>query len=340
MGAVVIRSHGGPEVLEWAELPRPVPESDEVLVKVAACGINHLDLWTRRGERGVRVEFPHALGSDAAGTVAEIGSDVERLREGDRVLIAPGFLQKFHADRSGFDAKFSDYRVLGHGSPGGYAEYVKAREENVVKISKRWSFEEWAATPLVFLTAWHMLAGRAKLRPGETVLVIAGGSGVGSAAIQIARHFGCRVIATAGSEAKLQKALELGAHEGVNHYEANWPERVRRLTDGVDVVVEHVGGEAFSKAVTTLRYGGRLVTCGATTLAEGRIHLLHLFAKQLSILGSYMGSFREFLDVLALLEAGCLRPVVDRVYPIRESAKAHRRLEASEHFGKIVLKHG
>jgi NADPH:quinone reductase-like Zn-dependent oxidoreductase len=250
-------------------------------------------------------------------------------------------LEEFHADRSSWDARFPDYKVIGHHSPGGYAQYVKAKAENLVPISERWSMEEWAATPLVFLTAWHMLVGRARLRPGETVLVIGAGSGVGSSAIQIARHFGCPVITTVGSEAKVAKAKELGASVVVSHSDPEWPRMVREATKGrgVDVVVEHVGEAVFSKAMTTLAYGGRLVTCGATTGIRGDLHLNHLFAKQISVLGSYMGDFAELKEVIALLEAGHLHPVVDRVFPITEAAAAHRRMEAREHFGKIVLRH-
>ena len=346
MGALVFRSHGGPDVLEWAEVPRPEPSGDEVRVRVAACGLNHLDLWTRRGLPGRTLELPHILGNEPVGRIDALGPDVPAvapgLAVGDRVVVAPGYLERFHADRSGWEAGESDYRVIGHQSPGGYGEYVKARAGNVVPVSDRWSPEEWAATPLVFLTAWHMLVGRARVRPGETVLVIAAGSGVGSSAIQIAKHFGCRVIATAGTDAKLAIARQLGADEGVRHSEDDWPKTVRRLAGrkrGVDVVVEHVGEAVFAKAATTLAYGGRLVTCGATTGPRAAIDLTHLFAKQISLLGSYMGDHHELREVLALLEAGHLRPVVDRIYPIRQAADAHRRMEAREHFGKIVLRH-
>jgi NADPH:quinone reductase-like Zn-dependent oxidoreductase len=342
MRALVIRRHGGPEVLEEAQLPRPVPRSGEVLVKVAACGLNHLDLWTRRGVASRSLVFPHVLGSEPVGTVTELGAGARGPAVGSRVIVSPGFLDAFHADRSGRDARFPDYKVVGHQSPGGCAEFLTALAENVVPVSDRWSMEEWAATPLVFLTAWHMLESRARVRPGETVLVIAAGSGVGSAAIQIAKHFGCRVITTAGSEAKLAKAKELGADDGVNHKEADWPRRVREITGGrgVDVVVEHVGEAVFSKALTTLAYAGRLVTCGATTGPQGKVSLTHLFAKQQSILGSYMGDFAQLKEVIALLEAGHLRPVVDKVYSLAEARTAHERLEASGHFGKIVLRVG
>ncbi|HMB67940.1 MAG TPA: zinc-binding dehydrogenase [bacterium] len=342
MGALVIRRHGGPDVLEWDEaLPRPEAGPRQVLVRVEACGLNHLDLYTRREGHPARpLEFPHALGNEPVGVVETAGPDAPGELVGRRVVVAPGYLSEFHADRSGWDARHADYRVLGHQGPGGYAEYLVALAENVIPVSDRWSAEEWAATPLVFLTAWHMLVGRARVRPGETVLVMAAGSGVGSSAVQIARHLGCRVVATAGTPEKLERARELGAHETVQHYQADWPRRVRELTGGVDVVVEHVGEEVFSKAVSTLAYGGRLVTCGATTGIRAGILLNHLFAKQLSLLGSYMGDFAELREVLALLEAGHLRPVVDRVFPVRDGAEAHRRLEAGEHFGKIVLRHG
>jgi NADPH:quinone reductase-like Zn-dependent oxidoreductase len=342
MGAMVIRAHGGPETLEWAELPRPSPGADEVLVQVEACGVNHLDLWTRRGLPGRTLQFPHALGSEPVGRIAERGPGVSAPAEGARVLVSPGQLDRFHADRSGRDARWSDYRVLGSGAPGGYAEFLTARAEHVIEVSDRWSPEEWAATPLVFLTAWHMLAGRARARPGETVLVIGAGSGVGSAAVQIAAHLGCRVVATAGTDAKLAKARALGAHDAVSHADDAWPKRVRAVTGGrgVDVVVEHVGEAVFAKAASTLAYGGRLVTCGATTGTRSEVLLNHLFAKQLSLLGSYMGDFAELREVTALLEAGKVHPVVDRVYPVREAAAAHRRMEAREHFGKIVLRHG
>ncbi len=347
MGAMVIRSHGGPEVLEWAELPRPVPVRDEVSVRVEACGLNHLDLWTRRGLPARPVELPHVLGNEPVGIVEGRGPEAAavapEIEVGRRVVVAPGYLERFHADRSGWEAGSPDYRVIGHQSPGGYGEYVTARAENVIPVSDRWSAEEWAATPLVFLTAWHMLVGRARLRPAETVLVVAAGSGVGSSAVQIAKHFGCRVIATAGTEEKLARARALGADEAVSHHDEEWPRTVRKLTGsrrGVDVVVEHVGEAVFSQAVTVLAYGGRLVTCGATTGPAARIDLTHLFAKQISLLGSYMGDHHELREVLALLSAGHLRPVVDRVFPIREAAAAHRRMEASEHFGKIVLRHG
>lgn len=340
MGAVVFRRHGEAEVLEWADVSRPEPGPGDVLVRVEACGVNHLDLYTRtRAHPTHPIDLPHILGNEPVGVIAAKGAHAEGPPVGQRVVVAPGYLSRFHADRSGWDARHEDYRVIGHQSPGGYGEYVTSRAENVLPVSDRWSAIEWAATPLVFLTAWHMLVGRAKLRPGEKVLVIAGGSGVGSSAIQIARHFGCHVTTTAGTEEKLAKARELGAHEAVLHTTDDWERTVRRASGGVDVVVEHVGEAVFARAVSTLAYGGRLVTCGATTGVHSKVLLNHLFVKQLSLLGSYMGDFAELREVVALLDAGHLHPVVDRVFPVREAAAAHRRMEAREHFGKIVLRH-
>lgn len=340
MGAVIFRSHGDPDVLEWARVPRPVPAPDEVLVRVEACGLNHLDLYTRSRPHPTHpVALPHILGNEPVGVVERAAADGGGPAAGQRVIVAPGYLSRFRADRSGWDARHADYRVIGHQSPGGYGEYVVAHAENVLPVSDRWTPEEWAATPLVFLTAWHMLVGRARVRPGETVLVLAGGSGVGSSAIQIARHLGCRVVATAGSEAKRDRSVQLGAHEAVDHGDPEWARHVRRLTGGVDVVVEHVGQATFAASVSTLAYGGRLVTCGATTGVRSEVLLNHLFVKQLSLLGSYMGDFAELREVIALLEAGHLHPVLDHVYPVRDAAHAHRRMEAREHFGKIVLRH-
>jgi NADPH:quinone reductase-like Zn-dependent oxidoreductase len=341
MGATVFRTHGGPEVLEWAEVPRPEPRRDEVRVRVEACGVNRLDVFTRAGHPSLRLALPHVLGNEPVGVVEALGPEADGVEIGQRVVVAPGYLSRFHADRRRLFNSYPDYAVIGHGSAGGYGEHVVARAENVIPVSARWSPEEWAATPLVFMTAWHMMIGRAGLRPGETVLVMAAGSGVGSSAVQIARHFGCRVIATAGTEEKRKRAREIGAHETVDHHDADWPRRVRGLAGGgVDVVVEHVGKAVFAKAMTTLAHGGRIVTCGNTTGPDTELRLSHLFVKQLSVLGSYMADHHELREVLALLEAGHLRPVVDRVFPVRDAAAAHRRMEAGENFGKIVLRHG
>jgi NADPH:quinone reductase-like Zn-dependent oxidoreductase len=233
-----------------------------------------------------------------------------------------------------------EYEVIGsYRSNGGYAEYVKVPEVNIVPIPDHISFEEAAAFPLVFLTAWHMLVTRAGVRPGETVLVLAAGSGVGMAAIQIAKLFGARVLATAGTDAKLQKAKELGADDVINHSTQDLLQEVKRLTDrrGVDIVIEHVGTAVFEKCVLSLAPGGRLVTCGVTSGYEARLDIRYLFSRQLSLLGSFMGSKGELLEAFAFFVQGRLKPVIDRTFPLTEAAAAQRLMEERGHFGKILL---
>ena len=341
MKAVLFREHGGPEVLRYTEVQDPVAGAGEVLIRVRACALNHLDLWVRRGMPGISIPMPHIGGSDIAGEVAEIGAGVTNVKVGDRVLLSPGIScgRCVHCLR-GDDNLCRQYTLFGYGVDGGYAEYLRSPAANVIPIPGSFSFEEAAALPLVFLTAWHMLVTRAQLKPGETVLVLGAGSGVGSAAIQIAKVAGARVIATAGTEAKLQKAKELGADEVFLHSITHWSREVKRLTErrGVDVVVEHVGEATWRESVASLAVGGRLVTCGATTGYEGKIDLRFLFSRHLSILGSYMGSKGELYSVLDLVGRGLVKPVIDTVMPLERAREAHERLEKREQFGKIVLR--
>jgi NADPH:quinone reductase-like Zn-dependent oxidoreductase len=241
---------------------------------------------------------------------------------------------------AGEDSSCREYRILGYQLPGGYAELVRCPPANVVPIPDAVGFEEAAAFPLVFLTAWRMLVRRAEVRPGEDVLVWAAGSGVGVAAVQIAKLFGARVIATAGTEEKMARARALGADEVVNHRTGDVVAEVRRLTGrkGADVVIEHVGEATWERSILSLAARGRLVTCGATTGAQGKTELRHLFAKQLSLFGSYMGSKADLLDAAVHFFAGRLRSVVHAVLPLAEARRAHEMMEASEHFGKIVLR--
>ncbi len=341
MKAVIFSEHGGPEVLRHAEVREPEIGADEVLVRVRACALNHLDLWVRRGLPGITIPMPHVLGSDIAGEVVRVGGNVSGVRPGERVLLSPGIScgHCVHCLR-GDDNFCRQYTLFGYKVDGGYAEYVASPAVNVIPMPANLSFEEAAAIPLVFLTAWHMLITRAQLRPDETVLVLGAGSGVGSAAIQIAKTAGARVIATAGSEAKLQKARELGADETFLHSIEHWSREVKRLTDrrGVDVVVEHVGDATWQESVASLAVGGRLVTCGATTGYEGKIDLRFLFSRHISILGSYMGSKAELYSVLDLVGRGRVRPVIDTVMSLAKTREAHERLEKREQFGKIVLR--
>lgn len=339
MKAVVIRAHGGPEVLVPETLPDPRPAPGEVLVRVRACALNHLDLWTRMGQAGLDVRFPHVLGCDIAGEVAD-AAGVDGFAPGMRVLLSPGTsCGRCRMCLSGEDNACRQYRIFGHGRPGGYAELVASPAANVIAIPDHVPFEEAAAFPLVSLTAWRMLVTRARLQAGEDVLVWAAGSGVGMAAIQIAKLLGARVIATAGSDEKLAKARALGADHVVHHHRDDVVAEVRRVTGkkGADVVVEHVGAATWERSLLALAFHGRLVTCGATTGAGGTTPLRHVFAKQLSLLGSYMGSKADLLEAVAHFFAGRLRAVVHAMLPLAEAGRAHEMMAASEHFGKIVL---
>jgi len=338
MKAVRFHSHGGVEVLQYEDAPMPEARPGDAVVRVRATSLNHLDIWQRRGIERVRIPFPHISGADVAGEVVEAPDG--SVTAGQRVMLQPGLsCGRCALCLEGRDNECPRYDVLGYQSDGGYAEYVRVPVQNLIPIPDAIGFVEASAFPLTFLTAWHMLLTRARLQAGEVVLVLGAGSGVGQAAIQIARLHGARVIATAGTDEKLARARALGAFETVNHSTEDIAAAVRRLTDrrGVDVVVEHVGTATWDHSVRSLSRGGRLVTCGATTGHDAGIDLRFLFSRQLSLLGSYMGRKGELLRAAEFLFTGELMPVVDRVYPLAEAADAHRRLEAREGFGKIVL---
>lgn len=339
MRAVLIREHGGPEVLTLTDLPSPTPAPGEALVRVKAVALNHLDLWLRRGVPGHTFPLPMIPGSEVAGVVEEIAPN-DRWKPGDEVLVAPGYSCGLCvACLSGNDPLCPKFGIFGETKSGGAAELIAVPVRNLLRKPPALSFAEAAALPLDLLTAWHMLVARAQLRPGETVLVHAGGSGVGSAAIQIAKLWGATVYATAGTDEKVRRSRELGADEALNYRTADFVAEARRLTGkrGVDVVFEHVGGETFERSLRALAKGGRLVTCGATAAAEVTINLRLVFFKLLSILGSTMGSLAELQEVLKHVEAGRLKPVLDRVLALEEVAEGHRILEAREAFGKIVF---
>jgi len=341
MKAIVFEQHGPPDVLKFIDVPQPAIKPNEVLVRVKACALNHLDLWVRQGLPGVSFPLPHIPGSDVAGEIAQIGSEVTTVRVGQKVVLAPGVsCGKCPACVSGFDNRCRQFTNLGYMIDGGCAEFVRAPEVNCLPYPENLSFEEAAAVPLVFQTAWHMLVGRAELQPGEDVLVLGAGSGVGGAAIQIAKFFGARVIATAGSDEKLEKAKQLGANHLINHKSQKIRDEVRRITSkrGVDVVFEHVGTATWDDSTASLAPGGRLVTCGATTGFDAKVDLRFLFSRQLSLLGSYMGTKSELITVLKLVAAGRLKPIVDRVFPLSEAAAAHAYLESGSQFGKVVLR--
>jgi NADPH:quinone reductase-like Zn-dependent oxidoreductase len=338
MKAIRFHEFGGPEVLRYEDIPDPKPRKDQVLVRVRACSLNHLDIWVRKGLPGVKL--PHILGSDIAGEIAEIGEYVTGFKTGQRVLLAPMvFCNRCAKCAAGSHNYCREFAVLGNGVDGGNCELIAVPAVNVIPIPDGLDFNQAASVPLVFLTSWHMLVRRAGIRQGQTVLVLGGGSGVGISAIQIAKLFHARVITTAGDETKLEKARALGADYGINHYKQKISEEVRRITnkEGVDIVVEHVGTATWDESMKSLKAGGTIVTCGATTGFDAKFDLRFLFARQLSFLGSYMGTMGDLYDVLGHVFAGRLKPVVDRTFPLENTPAAHEYMEASQMFGKIVI---
>jgi NADPH:quinone reductase-like Zn-dependent oxidoreductase len=337
MKAVRFHAHGGPDVLRYEEAPEPNPAPGEALVRVRACALNHLDLWQRRGMERVRIPFPHISGADVAGEV--ISAPHGEFAPGRRVMLQPGIsCGRCMPCLDGRDNECATYDVLGYRSDGGYAQIVKVPIQNLVTIPDAIGFVEAAAFPLAFLTAWHMLITRARLRAGEDVLVLGAGSGVGQAAIQIARLHDARVFATAGPD-KIDRTQALGAERVFDHYAADFARELKTATNGngADIVVEHVGEATWERSMRALARDGRLVTCGATSGPNAAIDLRHLFARQLSLIGSYMGGKPELIAAAEHFFAGRLQPVVDQVFPLSRAADAHRRLERREHFGKIVF---
>ncbi len=340
MKGVMIREHGDLDVLRVEELPDPEPGPGEVLVDVKAVGLNHMDTWVRRGVPGHKFPLPLIPGCDFAGLVAGVGPGVRGVQPGDRVLAAPGVsCGRCEACATANDNLCRDYGILGETTNGGCAERAVIPAANAIPIPAGMEFTQAAAFPLTFLTAWHMLVTRCGVRAGDDVLVHAAGSGVGSAAVQIARLFHARVIATAGSDRKLEQARVLGAEHVINYETRDWVAEVRALTGkrGVDIVVEHVGEKTIAGSLRVLAKGGRVVTCGATSGPRLEADLRLIFFKSLSILGSTMGSRGELLHVTDLVGKGLLRPIVDRVLPMAEVRAAHEAMGRREQFGKIVL---
>lgn len=340
MRAVVIREHGDLDRLEFEERPVPDPLPGEALVEVKACALNHLDTWVRRGVPGHRFPLPIVPGCDIAGVIARPGAGVSHVAAGDEVVLAPGFgCGSCRECAAGADNLCRHYGIFGETRDGGCAEFISVPARNCLKKPANLSFAEAAAMPLVFLTAWHMLTVRARLRAGMTVLVHAAGSGVGSAAIQIARLHGARVLATASSPAKLGKALELGAERAVDYTKEDFLKAVKEWTGkrGVDVAIDHVGEPTIARSVAALAKGGTLVTCGATAGFRLEVDLRLVFFKSLALLGSTMGSLGEVHDVLELAAQGRLRPVLHRTLPLAEVREGHRILKDREVFGKVVV---
>ena len=338
MKAIRIHKCGGPEVLRWETVPDPLCLPNQVLVQMKAMSINHLDIWVRNGL--FNYPLPIIMGSDGAGVIVEVGQEVEGWKVGDAVIIQPGtYCGNCQFCQEGKENFCADYGILGETENGTQCELMALNSEQLERKPDFLSFEEAAAFPLVFLTSYTMLIRRAKIQKGETILILGAGSGVGSAAIQIAKLYNCRIIATGGDEKKLQLAKSLGADYVINHSAEIIHKRVKEITDGVgaDIVFEHVGEATWNSSLKSLRRGGRLVTCGATTGANVSINLRHLFIKNLSILGSTMGDRKAFSEVVEWLAQGKIKPVVDRVFSMSEVAKAHVHIENRQQFGKVVL---
>lgn len=342
MKAITLHEHGDASVLRYEDIDDPGPGPGEVLVDVHACALNRLDLWVRNGLPNLRLSYPHILGSDIAGEVSAVGTGVDPARIGDAVVVNPGVsCARCEACLSGWDNLCPQYRILGEHTTGGYAEQIVVPAANLLPKPSALSMVEAAAVPLTFLTAWQMLVVRAKVRVGDVVLIHAVGSGVGSAGLQIAKLHGARVVALASSDRKLARATELGADAVVRSDDDDWPRQVRALPwvgkRGCDIVFEHVGKATWADSIKLTRRGGTLVTCGASSGWDAQTDLRHVFFRQIQILGSTMGSKSLLFKVLELVEAGKLKPVVDRTFPLDQAAEAHRLIERREQFGKVVL---
>lgn len=342
MRAIVFHAHGGPEVLGLAELPDPVAGPGQALVGVRACALNRLDLWVRGGLPGLRLALPHVLGSDIAGLVEAVGPGVDPAWLGREVVVAPGLsCGTCESCLSGWDNLCPRYRILGETAPGGYCERIAVPAANLLAMPAGMDPILAAAVPLTFLTAWQMLTTRARVAPGQVVLIHAVGSGVGVAGLQIARLHGARVVALASSDAKLAAARALGAEATVRSDAPDWEQQVRALPlvgkRGVDLVFEHTGAATWEASLRLCKRGGTLVTCGASSGFAASTDLRQVFFRQLQVLGSTMGSKAHLHGILELVGRGALRPVVDRSFPLAQAAEAHRYLDRREQFGKVVL---
>ena len=341
MKAVVIYEHGGVDKLKYEEILAPEVRGNEVLVEVKACAMNHLDVWIRNGLPHLKLKYPHVLGTDVAGIVAKLGDDVRGIEIGTSVLVSPAITcgRCFHC-LSGRDNLCRELKILGENHSGGCCEYISVPKENLIPMPQNVSFEEGASIPVVFHTAWHMLLDRAGIRPGEVVLVHAAGSGVGIAAIQVAKLFGATVITTAGSDEKVEKAKTvLGADHAINYRKQDFLSEVKKITQrrGVDVIIDHTGVANWEKNILALTAGGRMVVCGSTSGYEAKTDLRHVFFRNLSILGSTLGSKGELYEIVKQFELGRLKPVVHKILPMSQAAEGHRIIEDRDVFGKIVL---
>ena len=341
MKAMRIHEYGEADKLRYEDVDEPrLTSPQEVIVALKSAALNHIDLWNRRGLTGMDITLPHILGADGAGVVVEIGAEVKNVRVGDKVCLYPptgcGACEFCLTDR---DFLCLHLRVLGERLQGTYAEYVKLPARNCFPIPADLSFEEAAAFPLVFLTVWRMLVTNAELKPGEHVVILGISSGIGTAALQLAKHMGAHVVVTSTSDQKLELARNWGADHGINSTTSDFAQEVRALTGkrGADVVVDCVGGDSWGGSLAALAKNGRLVTCGATAGTNPQTDLRRVFWNHLKIFGSTLGSRGDFRQLLAFMSMARVRPIVDDVFPLKDTAAAHRRLEQRKQFGKIVI---
>ena len=342
MKAAIFYRRGGPEQIQYTDVPDPTPGPSDVVVRVRACGMNHLDIYAREGSHGMKAPLPHIGGLEVVGEIAALGAQAAGWSVGDRVMLLP-FTRDGTCDfcMAGRDNLCSSRQIIGVNLDGGFAEYVAVPDSSLVRMPDSLTFESAAAIPAAFGTAWHMLVTRAGIKPGEWVLVLAAGSGIGSAAIQVAKRLGCTVIATAGSPDKLQKALDLGADHAIDHTaNPRFDRDVMRITDnrGVEVVFEHIGPATWKHSISSLRQGGRLVTCGGSSGRMGETDIWSLFWKEFSILGSMGATVADLAAVVDLLADGSLTPVIDRTFPLAETRQAQEHLEARRAFGKVIIR--
>jgi len=339
--AIRIHAHDGIDQLRFEDAPDPkITSLRDVIVKLEAAALNHIDLWVRMGATGMKIPMPHILGADGAGVIVEVGNAVKRVRTGDKVCLY-SFTGCGECEFCLSDRDFMCIRVrsLGERLDGTYAQYIKVLPENCFPVPSYMTFAEAAAFPLVFVTLWRMLVTNARLQANESLLIIGIGGGVASAALQVAKRIGARVIVTSGSDEKLERAKALGAEHGINHRRKNFAEEVQRLTDnrGVDVVLDSVAGEVWQKSLHSLAHGGRLVACGATAGGEPNDDVNTMVSKELKIYGSTLGSREDFRQLLSFLDATQIHPIIDRKFPLSEARDAQERMEEARQFGKILL---
>ena len=340
MKAIVLHNKGDANQLKYEEVETPKINDDEVLVKLKAASVNHLDIWVREGN--IQPKYPIILGCEGAGDVAEIGKNVHGFNKGDKVVVMPSIpCRQCEFCLAGNDNLCKNVKRIGITVNGCYAEYIKIPPQSLLLMNDKINYEEAASVPITFGTAYRVLISLAKIKPGETVLIQAAGSGVGTAAIQIAKLAGAKVIAAAGNDEKLDKAKSLGADLLVNYYRnQNFDEEVKYLTNGngVDVVVEQVGGNILPKSLNCLKKGGRLVTLGTTAGNKVEMDVQHFYRNNLTMMGTSGTTHREVREVFELVKDEKLRPIIDRTFPLKDASLAHKYIEERKNFGKIVLK--